>query len=84
MDRREPLKPDTELLVRNHEGGKMRFFIGRVIGEGGSCLVYEGYYVNNSGTKSTIRIKECYPHKLQLFREETGDLVAEEQDREAF
>ena len=77
MRERRPLKQDTQLIVRNRTGGSICYIVGKVIGEGGSCLVYEGYYQNNAGTKTTVRIKECYPYKLHLERNENGELLAE-------
>lgn len=76
MRERRPLKQDTQLIVRNRTGGSICYIVGKVIGEGGSCLVYEGYYQNNAGTKTTVRIKECYPYKLHLERNENGELLA--------
>ena len=58
MRERRPLKQDTQLIVRNRTGGSICYIVGKVIGEGGSCLVYEGYFQNNAGTKTTVRIKE--------------------------
>lgn len=77
MRERKPLKQDTQLIVRNRTGGSICYIVGKVIGEGGSCIVYEGYYQNNAGTKTTVRIKECYPYKLHLERNENGELLAE-------
>lgn len=74
MRERKPLKRDTELRFTNHTGGCQHFVVGDVIGIGGSCIVYDGYYLNNAGKKSTIRIKECYPCKLHITRSETGEL----------
>lgn len=53
----------------------MPFFIRSVVGQGGSCLVYDGYYENNVGGKSTVRIKECYPYMLSMERNSQGGLM---------
>ena len=53
----------------------MPFFIRSVVGQGGSCLVYDGYYENNAGGKSTVRIKECYPYMLSMERNSQGGLM---------
>lgn len=53
----------------------MSFFIRSVVGQGGSCLVYDGYYENNAGGKSTVRIKECYPYMLSMERNSQGGLM---------
>lgn len=57
MRERRPLKQDTQLIVRNRTGGSICYIVGKVIGEGGSCLVYEGYYQNNAGTKLLFESK---------------------------
>ena len=84
MEKRQPLKINTELTAQNSSGGTMRFVIGRTVGFGGSCIVYDGYYVNNAGVKSTVRIKECFPYKLHLRRSEAGVLIAENGENERF
>lgn len=84
MGKRQALKINTELLLKNNSGGTMRFVVGKVIGFGGSCIVYDGYYMNNAGTKSTVRIKECFPHKLHLHRTETGALIVKDTEAEQF
>lgn len=84
MKNRTPLKPNTELFFTNHAGGWMHYVVGELIGQGGSCLVYDGFYVNNAGLKNTVRIKECYPHKLNLDRNEDGSLHVLERDAQMF
>lgn len=68
MKERSPLKLNTELRFTNRVVGSMHFVVGNVIGLRGSCIVYDGYYLNNTGSRSTVRIKECYPYKLHLTR----------------
>lgn len=84
MKEREPLKMNTELRFTNHAGGNMHFVVGSVVGLGGSCIVYSGYYRNNAGAKSTVRIKECYPYQLRLNRSEAGELIAADNETEKF
>lgn len=84
MRERTTLQPNTELRFTNQAGGEMLFVITGVVGFGGSCIVYDGYYRNNAGTESTVRIKECYPYKLHIERKETGELKAAPKDRERF
>lgn len=84
MKKREPLKQNTELCVTNYEGGSLRFVVGRVVGFGGSCIVYDGSYRDNAGAAHTVRIKECYPYNLDIARSKTGALVADGCAREAF
>ena len=54
MKERELLKSNTDIRFTNHAGGEMHYVVGEVIGKGGSCLVYDGYYINNAGTKTKI------------------------------
>ena len=83
MGEQKLLKRNTRLRFSNRDGGQREFVIGDVLGTGGSCIVYDGYYVNNAGKKSTVRIKECYPYKLHLSRLESGELeVADAEKRE--
>lgn len=84
MRERESLKSNTDIRFTNHAGGEVHYVVGEVIGKGGSCLVYDGYYINNAGTKTTVRIKECYPYKLHISREENGNLVIAESERIRF
>ena len=84
MRERKPLKRDTELRFTNLTGGCQHFVVGDVIGIGGSCIVYDGYYLNNAGKKSTVRIKECYPYKLHITRSENGELEAPDFERKKF
>ena len=62
----------------------MRFTVNGVAGLGGSCIVYDGYYLNNAGARKTVRIRECCPYKLHIKRSETGALCVSEREREAF
>lgn len=84
MRERKSLKPNTDIRFTNHAGGEIHYIVGEVIGMGGSCVVYDGYYINNAGTKSTVRIKECYPYKLHIAREENGSLVVAENEKVKF
>ncbi len=83
MEKRIPIQQNKELRFTNHQGGTMQFIVGRVVGYGGSCIVYDGYYFNNLGAKKTVRIKECYPYKLHIMRSIDG-LIAGDGDDEIF
>ena len=61
MKERIPLKPNTKLTFKNQAGGSMPFFIRSVVGQGGSCLVYDGYYENNAGGKARSVSKSVTP-----------------------
>lgn len=63
---------------------EVHYDVGEVIGMGGSCVVYDGYYINNAGTRNTVRIKECYPYKLHIDRDENGSLIVPEHEKAKF
>ncbi len=81
---RKPLKLNTELRVINHEGAELLYVIDKVIGFGGSCIVYEGHYFNTVGNAKTVRIKECYPYKLHINRSETNFLIIQDNEEDKF
>lgn len=84
MKERIPLKPNTKLTFKNQAGGSTPFVIRSMVGQGGSCLVYDGYYENNAGGKSTVRIKECYPIRLSFTRNSQGKLIITESQKNQF
>ena len=75
MDFRIALKPETKLCFVNKDGGKTLYTIVREIGRGSSCIVYEATHEATTGDIKFYRIKECYPYKLQIQREENGRLI---------
>lgn len=74
MDSRIALPSGTTLRFFNKAGGAVVFIIVREIGRGGSCIVYDAVYTANTDDVKHIRIKECYPYKLQIERTENGCL----------
>ncbi|MCM1232939.1 MAG: NB-ARC domain-containing protein [Ruminococcus flavefaciens] len=46
----------------------MVYYIRKELARGGSCIVYDGYYINNSGAQKSVRIKECYPFGIPIER----------------
>ncbi len=84
MRERTPLKENTELRFTNTEGGDMVFVVTDVVGYGGSCLVYNGYYRNHAGGKNVVRIKECYPYSLHLKRGDNGELLVTDKEQKIF
>lgn len=75
---------NTELRFTNRDGGAMCFVVNEVVGLGGTCIVYDGYYVNNTGYKNTVRIKECYPYKLHIERGDRGKLIIADKEKAKF
>lgn len=84
MDSRTALKPQTKLYFYDKEGGKILFTIVREIGRGSSCIVYEASHETTTGDRRLYRIKECYPYKLQIHREENGRLIPDIEDKKLF
>lgn len=78
MDSRIALSSGTTLRVTNKESGEVVYDIIKEIGRGGSCIVYDAVYRTNTGDEKHIRIKEFYPVKLRIDRNENGVLCADE------
>ena len=76
-DKRTALSGGERLVFTNREGGKTTYTIKKELARGGSSIVYDAVYVNNSGVDKKVRIKECYPYRLNLIREKNGCLHAE-------
>lgn len=84
MDSRIALKPQTKLYFHNKEGGKILYTIVKEIGRGSSCIVYEASHETTTGDRKLYRIKECYPYKLQICREDSGRLIPNTEDKKLF
>jgi len=84
MKERIPLKPNTQLKFTNYEGGVISYIVTKELAKGGACIVYDGYYVNNSGDSVPVRIKECYPFKLHISRMDNGELFPQQNEIESF
>lgn len=84
MDKRIALENNTELRFYNSDHGICVYTVTNELARGASCIVYEASYVNNSGTRKTVRIKECYPFTLTIKRCADGSLEPVESDREKF
>ena len=84
MDHRIALKPNTLLRLCNEKGETIHCVIENEIGRGGSCIVYEAFRETETGDRTLYRVKEFYPYKLNIFREENGNLLPAANDQEAF
>ena len=80
MDSRAALKAGTTL--RFNDGWE--YTITDELARGGSSIVYNAYYIDNLGTKKTVRIKECYPFRCNLQRSSDGNLLIPETERKLF
>lgn len=68
------------------DGTERVFNFKEVIGQGASCIVYDGYYCDKYAIRHSVRIKECYPERFAEQRRE-GNRVCwknEESKSEAF
>ncbi|MCD7807808.1 MAG: NB-ARC domain-containing protein [Erysipelotrichaceae bacterium] len=77
MDTRIALKNNTLLKFNQYN----QYIINKEIGRGATSIVYDASYTNNTGNKKTVRIKECYPFKLDIQRIDSGELITNEQDQ---
>ena len=71
MDGRIALSPGTELRF-DAASGPVRYTLGREIGRGGTCIVYDASYRDNLGNERLVRIKECCPLDARAQRQADG------------
>ena len=83
MDHRIALKSNTPLRLCN-DRCEIHCVIESEIGRGGSCIVYEASCITDTGNKTLYRVKEFYPYKLNISRDENGSLTPSANDAEVF
>lgn len=83
MDHRIALKPNTPLCLSNDSGEMIHCIIKNEIGRGGSCIVYEAVRITDTGDQTLYRIKEFYPYKLHISRN-NNELVPSVHDMDSF
>lgn len=71
FDKRKPLPQGWELVF----GEEHRYVIAEEIGCGGSCIVYNGFYRDRIGERHLVKIKECYPYRLEIERDAEENLT---------
>lgn len=84
MDHRIALKSNTPLRLFNDRGEAINCVIESEIGRGGSCIVYEAARITDTGDKTLYRVKEFYPYKLNISRDENNGLTPSANDAEVF
>lgn len=84
MDHRIALKSNTPLRLCNDRGEAINCVIESEIGRGGSCIVYEAARITDTGDKTLYRVKEFYPYKLNISRDENNGLDPSANDAEVF
>ena len=84
MDHRIALKQNTQLHLSNDRGEAIHFVIENEISRGGSCIVYEAARIADTDDKTLYRVKEFYPYKLDISRDENNYLTPSAKDAAAF
>lgn len=80
FDKRKPLPQGWELVF----GEEHRYVIAEEIGRGGSCIVYNGFYRNRIGERHLVKIKECYPYRLEIERDAGENLTPDLSCKQTF
>lgn len=80
FDKRKPLPQGWELVF----GEEHRYVIAEEIGRGGSCIVYNGFYRDRIGERHLVKIKECYPYRLEIERDAEENLTPDLSCKQTF
>lgn len=72
MDHRIALPSNTPLCLYNESGEAIHCVIKKEIGRGDSCIVYEAARETDTGDETLYRVKEFYPYKLHISRDENA------------
>lgn len=80
FDKRKPLPQGWELVF----GEEHRYVIAEEIGRGGSCIVYNGFYRDWIGERHLVKIKECYPYRLEIERDAGENLTPDLSCKQTF
>lgn len=71
---REPLRESTNISLRGNGQTVHCFSVGKLIGQGANCLVYDAICTDNG---KCVRLKELYPIDANIRRTASGELVWE-------
>lgn len=80
FDKRKPLPQGWELVF----GEEHRYVIAEEIGRDGSCIVYNGFYRDRIGERHLVKIKECYPYRLEIERDAGENLTPDLSCKQTF
>ena len=83
-DTRCALQNGFLLQLQSRNNGTLSLHIGREFGRGGSCIVYEAYYLASNGDRKWVRLKECCPAGLGILRAGDGSLTVPEENLARF
>ncbi|HBN56475.1 MAG TPA: serine/threonine protein kinase [Lachnospiraceae bacterium] len=79
-DKRKCLKAGSRLYT----GDNKEIEIGREIGRGAGCIVYDAKYTDSIGVSHKIRVRECCPNDLPVDRSREGTLLVPSDSRLRF
>ena len=68
---------DERIALREKSIIADKYIIDEEIGRGGSCIVYNGHYIDDKSISHKIRIKEFYPYQADIVRENTNLIFVE-------
>lgn len=74
---REYLKDGQIIELKNGKGHIRTFEITSNIGQGATCLVYDGRYIDSLGIYRNVRIKELFPVESCNFKRDANNIVWE-------
>ena len=83
MSNQIPLPPNSILQIHLENGCSLDYSITKVIGYGGSCIVYQGKSLSDNILRTQI-IKEFYPADFSSIMRSGTKLEVSDQDFEAF
>lgn len=72
LDNRQPAVNGYRLVFNEYN----QYTITEEIGRGSSCIVYDAFYKDKTGSRHIVRIKECYPYNMEITRNSQGGLEA--------
>ena len=79
-----PLEANTGLCIQLESGGTSVWTIEKVIGYGGSSVVYRATQKSGRFAGRTGIVKEFYPQSLSRISRESGALIIPEEDKAEF
>ncbi len=84
MDHRVALKNGTRLDFSNTQGECLSFYIESEISRGGSSILYEAIRYSINNVKLRYRIKEFYPFRMAIVRDNNQTLIVATTDQTVF
>lgn len=66
------------------EDEHMKIILREEVGRGASCIVYDAAQIDKIEVSHNVRVKECYPVRLFLERDDLGNLTVRPSDEDKF